>query len=139
MPLEKTQLVAIVGRFKHELSRQIPLVAAGGTAMTLLDLKPSTIDIDFMGPGEDIADFKAALKNISHGFTIDLYDDGVVFSQILPEDYLEKSIHIRRIGELTLRSLQPVDIVVTKIGRLDDRDLQDIDACIKGHGLTGKT
>ena len=79
------------------------------------------------------------MKNISHGFKIDLYDDGVVFSQILPEDYLEKSIHIRRIGELTLRSLQPVDIVVTKIGRLDDRDMQDIEACIKGHGLTGKT
>src|SRR3989337_1184898 len=139
MPLDKTHLLDFLGVVERELSRQITLVAAGGTAMTLLDLKPSTIDIDFTGPGEDIADFKAALKNISHGFKIDLYDDGVVFSQILPEDYLKKSIHIRRIGELTLRSLQPVDIVVTKIGRLDDRDMQDIEACIKGHGLTGKT
>lgn len=31
------------------------LVAAGGTAMTLLDLKPSTIDIDFTMP--DIVSF----------------------------------------------------------------------------------
>jgi len=107
--------------------------------MTLLDLKPSTIDIDFTGPGEYIADLKEALKNISHGFKIDLYKDGVVFSQILPEDYLEKSIRIRQIGRIELCSLQPLDIVVTKIGRLDDRDMQDIEACIKGHRLTKET
>ena len=107
--------------------------------MTLLDLKPSTIDIDFTGPGEDIADFKETLETFSHGFKIDLYKDGVVFSQILPEDYLEKSIRIRQIGRIELRSLQPLDIVVTKLGRLDDRDMEDIEACIRGHRLTKET
>jgi len=139
MPLDKTQLVDFLGVVEKELSRQITLVAVGGTAMTLLDLKPSTIDIDFTGPGGAIADFKEALKNISHGFKIDLYKDGVVFSQILPGDYLEKSIRIRQIGRIELRSLQPLDIVVTKIGRLDDRDMQDIEACIRGHRLNKKT
>ena len=66
MPLDKTQLLDFLGVVEKELSRQITLVAVEGTAMTLLDLKPSTIDIDFTGPGEDIADFKEALKNISH-------------------------------------------------------------------------
>jgi len=79
------------------------------------------------------------LKNVSHGFKIDLYKDGVVFSQILPEDYLEKSIRIGQMGKIELRALQPVDIVVTKIGRLDDRDMQDIGACIKAHSLTQET
>ena len=139
MPLDKTQLLDFLGVVEKELSRQITLVAAGGTAMTLLDLKPSTIDIDFTGPGEDIADFKEALKNISHGFKIDLYKDGVVFSQILPGDYLEKSIRIRQVGRIEMRSLQPLDIVVTKIGRLDDRDVQDIEACIKQYRLTEET
>jgi hypothetical protein len=139
MPLDKTQLLDFLGVVEEELSRQITLVGAGGTAMTLLNLKPSTIDIDFTGPGEYIADFKEALKNISHGFKIDLYKDGVVFSQILPEDYLEKSIRIRQIGRIELCSLQPLDILVTKVGRLDDRDMQDIEACIKGHRLTKET
>ena len=139
MPLDKTQLLDFLGIVEKELSRQITLVAVGGTAMTLLDLRPSTIDIDFTGQGKDVADFKEALKNISHGFKIDLYKDGVVFSQILPEDYREKSIRIRQIGEIELRALQPLDIVVTKIGRLEDRDMQDIEACIKGHRLTKET
>jgi len=45
MPLDKTHLLDFLGVVERELSRQITLVAAGGTAMTLLDLKPSTIDI----------------------------------------------------------------------------------------------
>src|SRR4030067_386249 len=139
MPLDKAQLLDFLRMVEKELSRQITLVAVGGTALTLLDLKPSTIDIDFTGPGEDVTDFKEALRNISHGFKIDLYNDGVVFSQILPEDYLEKSIRIRQTGRIELRSLQPLDIVVTKIGRLDDRDMRDVEACIKGHGLTKET
>ena len=139
MPLDKAQLLDFLRIVEKELSRQITLVAVGGTALTLLDLKPSTIDIDFTGPGEDVTDFKEALRNISHGFKIDLYNDGVVFSQILPEDYLGESIRIRRIGRIELRALQSLDIIVTKIGRLDDRDMQDIEACIREHRLTKKT
>jgi len=44
---------------------------------------------------------------------------------------LEKSIKIKEFSHIILRALQPVDIIVTKIGRLNKRDLQDIEACIK--------
>ena len=57
--------------------------------------------------------------------------DGIVFSQTLPDDYLEKSVMIKKFKNIILKALDPVDIVVTKIGRLDERDLQDIKACIK--------
>ncbi len=33
------------------------ILAAGGTVMTLLDLKPSTIDIDFTIPSTDGVEF----------------------------------------------------------------------------------
>lgn len=54
-----------------------------------------------------------------------------MFSQFLPSDYLERSLPIRHLRHIDLRALHPVDIVVTKIGRLDERDLQDIAACIR--------
>jgi hypothetical protein len=44
---------------------------------------------------------------------------------------LEKSIKIKEFSHIVLRALQPLDIIVTKIGRLNARDLQDIEACIK--------
>lgn len=44
---------------------------------------------------------------------------------------MEKSIKVKEFSYIALRALQPVDIIVTKIGRLNARDLQDIEACIK--------
>jgi hypothetical protein len=131
MPLDKGVLLNFLKILDDELSEKITLVAAGGTAMTLLDLKSSTVDIDFTIPNEYKTAFDKALANVPHGFKIDAWTDGFVFSQILPDDYLEKSIEIAQFKHILLKALNPVDIVVTKIGRLDDRDVQDIEACIK--------
>jgi hypothetical protein len=131
MPCDKSTLFDFLSVLNEDLTKKITLVAAGGTAMTLLDLKPSTIDIDFTIPGCDRAEFEQALKNNPTGYKVDRWTDGCIFCQILPKDYLEKSIKIRDFGHISLRALQPVDIVVTKIGRLNARDMQDIEACIQ--------
>ena len=63
MPCDKTVLLDFLEVLNEDLTRKITLVAAGGTAMTLLDLKPSTIDIDFTIPSSDLPEFERALKN----------------------------------------------------------------------------
>ena len=132
MPLDKSRMMGLLEAVDDELARKITLVASGGTAMTVLDLKPSTIDIDFTGPYDDIAEFNKIQKGIPHGFKIDTWTDGMVFSQSLPDDYLKRSIAVRtKLKRIDLRALHPVDIVVTKIGRLNERDAQDIEACIR--------
>ena len=95
MPLDKSSLIDFLEILDKELTKRITLVAAGGTAMTLLDLKPSTIDIDFTIPSQYLKEFKDVLKKVPHGFKIDYWTDGMVFTQILPDDYLEKSISIK--------------------------------------------
>jgi len=114
-----------------ELPREITLVAVGGTALTLLKVKPSTRDIDFTGPGPDIDVFRRALKEVPHGMKVDTWPDGQVFSQFLPSDYLKRSRRVARLTKVDLRSLHPVYIIVTKAGRLDARDEQDIRDCIR--------
>jgi hypothetical protein len=131
MPCDKTALLDFLSVLDEDLTKKITLVAAGGTAMTLLDLKTSTIDIDFTIPGCDRVEFEQALKNNPPGYRVDRWTDGCVFCQTLPKDYLEKSIKIKEFIHISLRALQPLDIIVTKIGRLNDRDMQDIEACIK--------
>jgi len=136
MPLDKSRLLDFLAVLDVELNRKITVVAVGGTAMTLLDLKPSTIDIDFTVLNADYDDFNKALANLSHGFKVDVYIDGMIFSQALPDDYLEKSVPITSFQHINLKALHPVDIVVTKIGRLDQRDIQDIEACVKKSKLS---
>ncbi len=136
MPLDRSRLLGLLQEVDRRLDRKIILVAAGGTAMTLLNLKPSTVDIDFTGPHTDIEEFNKIQKSVPHGFKVDTWTDGMVFSQILPADYLKKSVPIRtRLKKIELMVLHPLDLVVTKIGRLDDRDVQDIELCIKKFGL----
>jgi len=136
MPLDKHAISGFLEEADKELDRGVTLIAVGGTAMTLLDVKPSTIDVDFTVPSDDYDDFQNALKKIPHGFKIDCWKDGMVFSQMLPSDYVKKSLDIRKLNHIRLKALNPVDIVVTKIGRLDERDRQDIQACIKKFKLT---
>jgi hypothetical protein len=137
MRLDKSMLLKFLQVLDAEVSREITVVAVGGTAMTLLGLKPSTIDIDFTVPDEDFEEFRKANTRLQHGFKIDLYRGGVVFTQILPEDYVEKSVKIgNRLKHIRLKALHPVDIVVTKIGRLDERDLEDIRMCIRECGIS---
>ena len=137
MRIEKTGLMELLEAVDRELDKPIHVVAVGGTAMTLLGLKPSTIDIDFCLPGDDAEEFKKALKSVPHGFRIDLFTDGMIFSQKLPEDYLERSIAIKTgLNKIRLSALHPVDIVVTKAGRLNERDLEDIASCIEKFKIT---
>jgi hypothetical protein len=133
--LDSRILLDFLGEVGKELKRSITLVAVGGTALTLLKVKSSTVDVDFTIPGEDYALFKETLSGIPHGFEVDCWKNGLVFSQILPDDYLAKSILIRNMKNIHLRALNPVDIVVTKIGRLDQRDKQDIETTIKKFNL----
>lgn len=135
----KEDLIGFLKAVDENLEKKINIVAVGGTAMTLLGLKPSTIDIDFDLKSGDAEELKKALRTIPHGFRIDIFGDGLIFSQQLPDDHLERSIPVkagfRKIG---LYALHPLDIVVTKIGRLNERDVQDIGACIESFGLTRK-
>jgi ABC-type phosphate transport system auxiliary subunit len=137
MLFDKKKLLDFLGILDKEMTKKITLVAAGGTAMTLLNMKTSTVDIDFTIPSQDVKEFENVLKKVPHGFKIDYWTDGMVFSQILPDDYLKKSIKIKtNLKNIRLRALHPIDIVITKIGRLDERDLQDIKECIEKFKLT---
>jgi hypothetical protein len=129
MPCDKTALFDLLEILNAELDRKIALIAVGGTAMTLLDLKASTIDIDFTIPSSDSIEFKKVLKN-NRQATKYIWEDGRVFCQVLPKDYLEKSIPIRKYSHILLKAINPLDIIVTKIGRLDKRDEADIKSCI---------
>ena len=57
MPCDRSALFDFLGVLNEDLTRKIILVAVGGTTMTLLDLKPSTIDIDFTIPGSYLEHF----------------------------------------------------------------------------------
>ncbi len=119
MPISSKQLVDFLNEVGKTLDRKIVLVAAGGTALNLYHVKASTIDVDFTGPAQDVELFQMAVNATQPGFKVHVWPDGQVFSQFLPDDYLGKSKRISSLKNIELRALAPADIVVTKVGRLD--------------------
>lgn len=91
MPFEKENLMEFLKHVDKELEKEIKIIAVGGTAMTLLGLKSSTIDIDFDLSTDDAEELKKALKSIPHGFRVDIFKNGMIFSQQLPNDYSKKA------------------------------------------------
>jgi hypothetical protein len=137
VPIDRTKLTSLIETIDEKLAKHITVVAVGGTALTLLKVKTSTIDIDFSFPNRDIDEFKKALVMLPKlGYKIDFFSDGDVFGITLPDDYLGKSIPIKKFKRIELRALYPIDIVVTKIGRLNQRDKQDIEDTVRFFGLS---
>lgn len=134
--IDISRLLEFLELLDEEMPRKITLVAVGGTAMTLLKVKRSTRDINFTGPGKDIDLFKRVLKTVPHGMKVDTWADGRIFSQFLPSDYMMKSVKVKQFKNIDLRALHPLDIVVTKVGRLDERDERDIRDCIRAFRLS---
>lgn len=131
MEIKADRLLDFLKEIDKELERRIQLNAVGGTAMTLLKLKTSTVDIDFDMSPEDKKELQRVLDIIPHGFKIDIFTRGYIFSQQLPEDYLKNLRPIdEKFSKIRLFTIAPIDIVATKISRLNDRDMQDIESCI---------
>lgn len=121
--IAKNELMKIIKDMDSQLTNNIEVVAVGGTAMTLLELKESTIDIDFCISSQHKQEFTPVLDK---KYRIDLFFDGYIFSEQLPKDYANKSKLIKKYKHITLKALSPEDIVITKSARLNARDEEDI-------------
>lgn len=126
--ITKLDLLKWLHGIDKRLNKKITIVAVGGTAMTLLGLKPSTLDVDLCISSEDEKNFE---RSLDKNFKVDIFTDGFIFSEQLPSDYVEKSKEILELKNISLKALSPLDIIITKAARLNARDEEDIRALAK--------
>lgn len=138
--VSKKELLGFLDLFDQELDRSIVLIAVGGTAMTLLEIKPSTKDVDFNIPSEeDLKEFNRVNDKIKPGIRIDFWGSNMIFGEILPEDYVKLATeHKTGLKKIEIRILNPIDIACSKISRSNEADMEDIRDCIKYARITGK-
>lgn len=128
MGVDKTGLLELLARLDAELAGRHILVAAGGTALTLHDLKTSTEDIDVIvaeGDGDKTRRLASRLSD-SH---VDVFDPGMVWFSPLPADYVSEAVGYGSFANMDLYALGIPDIVITKAARLSRNDWRDITAC----------
>jgi len=132
-------LIDLLRSIDPYISRKVYLIAIGGTALTLLELKPSTLDIDFNLPREEDSqkirklfrelDFERINRNkwISpNGLIIDLCDLDYIFCVQLPESSIENSVLIKEFEHISLKALNLYDLIISKLARSETKDMDDI-------------
>jgi hypothetical protein len=128
--ITRTDLLDWLKEVDKNLKSKVVLIAVGGTAMTLRGLKPSTLDVDFCLKGTEVKIFRNAINE--NRFKVDIFRDGYIFSEQLPQDYIEKSNKVETgLKKIELKALSPVDIIITKAARYNERDEEDISTLFK--------
>lgn len=132
------------------MSSRVHLIACGGTALTLLNIKESTKDIDFTVPIEN--EYKKLIKflndigyiegggGLQHpddpNFIYQFWEGDYVFTTQLLDPVLNTGMHIpiQKWSRIYLGVLNLIDLIVTKIIRGTSADMSDCMAAFE----TGK-
>jgi len=139
----KNRLIHFLEDLDTKLDRNIEIITLGGSALSLLGLKHSTGDIDFFVKGivyEDMENLLEKLKDKYKKKEIDYWEDGKIVlnkegrivTQLMPEDYskIAETLDLK-LKHIQVKILNPVDIVLTKIGRCSEEDIDDILKIVK--------
>jgi hypothetical protein len=138
--IDKTGLLERLSIWNGFLKRKVHLIACGGTALTLLDVKSSTKDIDLIVPiVEEYNYLVKTLKNLGYksasgagwarddGFIFDLFPGKRVHTTELLESPLDigNNIPIKEFTHIYLGVLNYYDIIVSKLFRGTSIDMED--------------
>ncbi|WP_435549904.1 DUF6036 family nucleotidyltransferase [Desulfobacterium sp. N47] len=123
------------------MRRKVHLVACGGTALTLMDIKPSTKDIDFIIPLE--AEYRHLIKTLKELgyqqqtgsgwhksgdlFVFDLFVGKRIHTTELMASPIEKENYtqFKEFSNLYIGILNPYDLIASKLFRGTRVDFED--------------
>jgi len=139
--LNKQTLIDFLGQWNAFLKRRVHLVACGGTALTLMDIKPSTKDVDFLVPVEtEYRYLIKTLKDLGYQqqtgsgwhksgdlFVFDLFVGQRIHTTDLMASPLEKGNHtlFKEFSHLYIGILNPYDLIASKLFRGTEVDFED--------------
>jgi hypothetical protein len=145
--IDKQGLLDRISAWDGFIKRRVHLIACGGTALTLMGVKPSTKDIDLIVP--DIGEYEyliGILKQLGYksasgwgwergdGFIFDLFRGKAVHTTELLESPLEKGNHalIKEFSHIYFGVLNYYDTIISKLFRGTALDLDDCISLVRG-------
>lgn len=139
--LDKNRLFDILGEWNRFLKRKVHLIACGGTAMTLIGVKPSTKDVDFMAPKVKEYDYLikqlkelgykqaagSGWKREGEDFQFDIFYGNYIHTTELLDSPLEEGKHslLMEFSHLYIGILNDYDLISSKLMRGTRVDFED--------------
>lgn len=145
---ELFELIESISKF---VEKEIKMYALGGTALTILNIKRSTRDIDINISShseykyickifDNLGFERKGIRWISQeGLAFDIFHGSNILGTDLLPDCLKKSKLIRSFGNIQLYTLPLEDIIISKLARGDSRDFDDIKMILKAKKIDIKS
>ena len=138
--VDKTTLLNTLSLWNSYLKRKVRIIACGGTALTLLNLKESTKDVEFLIPEQ--SEYRYLIKNMmdlgykqttgtgwqkNQGFIFDLFVGKTIFTTELLESPFEQGNHIpfKEFSSVYLGISNYYDLIISKLFRNTPVDIDD--------------
>ncbi len=132
------ELYEFISSISKYIEEEINMYALGGTALTILKIKKSTLDIDINI--QTSKEYKYICKifeelgferngirwTTQEGLAFDMFHSSNIMGTELLEDCKTKSKFIKEFGNIKLYTLPLEDIIISKLARGDPRDFDDI-------------
>ena len=148
--LDKDLLIDILGEWNRFLKRKVHLIACGGSAMTLIGVKPSTKDVDFMAPNVKEHDYLikqlkalgykqvtgSGWKRDSEAFRFDIFRGNCIHTTELLRSPLEEGRHsiLMKFSRLYIGILNDYDLISSKLMRGTRVDFEDCLNLVEARG-----
>ena len=139
--LDKNRLLDTLGEWNRFLKRKVHLIACGGTAMTLIGVKPSTKDVDFVAPMVREHDYLtkqlkalgykqttgSGWKRDGEDFRFDIFRGNRIHTTELLASPLEEGKHsiLMEFSHLYIGILNDYDLISSKLMRGTRVDFED--------------
>ena len=147
--LDKQLLLDTLSQWNRFLKRRVHLIACGGTAMTLLGVKPSTKDVDFMIPSlREYGYLIGRLQELGYqpvtgngwkrdgeAFQFDLFPGNKIHTTKLLASPLEEGGHtlLQEYSHLYIGILNDYDLISSKLMRGTKVDFEDCLVLARAH------
>lgn len=138
------KLLELLQSISKYVDLKIKIYALGGTALTLLNIKKSTLDIDInIDTNKEHEYISRLFEQIGfekvgsirwitqEGLAFDVFHGSNILGTNLLPDCLNLSKFINSFGYIELYTLSLQDIIISKLARGDSRDFDDIKAIFK--------
>ena len=115
MGVDASGLLDFIRRLDGEMGERYVLLAAGGTSLTLQNVKASTMDVDFVAQSGDLAKLNEACSRLAD-VSVDLSERGFVFNNRLPDSCMMRAKRKVQLNNITLFALDKIDVAMTERG-----------------------
>lgn len=147
--LNKSRLLEILREWNRFLKRKVHLISCGGTAMTLMGVKPSTKDVDFIVPRVKEHDYLtkqlkalgykqvtgSGWKKAGEDFQFDIFRGNRIHTTELLDSPIKEGRHsiLMEFSNLYIGILNDYDLIVSKLMRGTSVDFEDCLSLAEAH------